>query len=59
MTESEYKALMEIGQRGRIKKTEFIETYAKGKALILDRELRNVKHFSKLGDDEMMKAFDD
>lgn len=34
-------------------------TFAKGKALILDRELRNVKHFSQLGEEEMMKAFDD
>lgn len=59
MTDSEYSALIEIGQRARDKKTEFIETYDKGKALILDRELRNVKHFSKLGDEEMMKAFDD
>lgn len=59
MTDSEYKALMEIGKRSKDKKTEFIETYAKGKALILDRELRNVKHFSKLGEEEMMKAFDD
>ena len=50
---------MEIGKRSKDKKTEFIETYAKGKALILDRELRNVKHFSKLGEEEMMKAFDD
>ena len=34
-------------------------TFAKGKALILDRELRNVKHFSHLDKEAMMKAFDD
>ena len=59
MNDSEYAALIEIGEDAREKKIEFIETYAKGKALILDRELRNVKHFSKLGEEEMMKAFDD
>ena len=59
MNDSEYAALMEIGQQASEKKIEFVETYAKGKALILDRELRNVKHFSKLGEEEMMKAFDD
>ena len=30
----------------------------RGEDLILDRELRTVKHFSKLPEDEMMKAFD-
>ena len=59
MTDSEYEALNEIELRARQSNSEFIETYAKGKALILDRELRNVKHFSKLGEEEMMKAFDD
>ena len=59
MNDAEFKALAEIGQRARTSGTDFVETYAKGKALILDRELRNVKHFSKLGEEEMMKAFDD
>lgn len=59
MNDAEFKALAEVGQRARRAGTDFVETYATGKALILDRELRNVKHFSKLGEEEMMKAFDD
>lgn len=59
MNDTEFAAAAEISQRARQVGVEFVETYAKGKALILDRELRNVKHFSKLGDEEMMKAFDD
>lgn len=59
MNDAEFKALAEIGQRARSAGTDFVETYAKGKALILDRELRTVKHFSQLGEEAMMKAFDD
>ena len=58
MNDAEFKALEEIGQRARSSGADFVETFAKGKALILDRELRNVKHFSQLGDEEMMAAFD-
>lgn len=59
MNDAEFNALEEIGQRARSSGADFVETFAKGKALILDRELRNVKHFSQLGDEEMMAAFDD
>lgn len=58
MNDSEFAALAEIGTKARSSGTDFVETYARGKALILDRELRTVKHFSKLPEDEMMKAFD-
>ena len=58
MNDQEFNALAEIGQRASSSGVDFVETYAKGKALVLDRELRNVKHFSHLGDEEMMKAFD-
>ena len=59
MNDAEFAALAEVGERARASGSDFVETYGMGKALILDRELRNVKHFSQLGDDEMMKAFDD
>lgn len=59
MNDSEFASLAEIGQRARTLGADFVITFAKGKALILDRELRNVKHFSHLAEDEMMKAFDD
>jgi serine/threonine protein kinase len=59
MNDAEFAALAEVGERAHASGTDFVETYGKGKALILDRELRNVKHFSQLADDEMMKAFDD
>ena len=58
MNDTEFTAAAEISQRAQTVGVEFVETYGKGKALILDRELRNVKHFSKLRDEEMMKAFD-
>ena len=59
MADSEFNAAAEIGQRAQAVGVEFVETYCKGKVLILDRQLRNVKHFSNLGEEEMMKAFDD
>ena len=59
MNDAEFAALAEVGERARTSGIDFVETYGMGKALILDRELRNVKHFSQLGDEEMMKAFDD
>lgn len=59
MNDSEFAAASEIGQRAQEVGVEFVQTYAKGKVLILDRQLRSVKHFSKLADEEMMKAFDD
>lgn len=59
MNDTEFNAAAEIGNLAKKAGVDFVETFAKGRALILDRELRNVKHFSKLGDEEMMKAFDD
>lgn len=59
MNDQEFKALAEIGERARSTGSEFVITFAKGKALILDRELRNVKHFSQLSEEDMMKAFDE
>ena len=55
----EFKALMDISQVAEKNGTHFVQTYAHGKVIILDRELRSIKHFSKLSDDEMIKAFED
>ena len=58
MNDTEFAAALEISQRAKAIGVDFVETFVKGKVLVLDRELRNVKHFSKLNDEEMMKAFD-
>ena len=59
MINSEYIAAAEISHQAKSNGVDFVETLSKGKALILDRELRNVRHFSKLSDEDMARAFDD
>ena len=59
MNDTEFAALADISQRAYNVGAQFVITFAKGKALVLDRELRTVKHFSHLGEEDMMKAFDD
>lgn len=46
MSDSEFSAAANISQKAKIAGVDFVETLMKGKALILDRELRNIKHFS-------------
>ena len=59
MNDQEFTAALEISQRAKAVGVDFVETFEKGKVLVLDRELRNMKHFSHLNEEEMMKAFDD
>ena len=59
MNDSEFAAAAEISRRAKMNGVDFVDTLSKGKALILDRELRNVKHFSKLSNEDMARAFDD
>lgn len=58
MNDAEFQALADIQQHSGSSVTSFVETYAKGKALIFDRDLRTVKHFSHLDDESMMAAFE-
>lgn len=59
MNDVEFKALTDVAEKAKANGVEMVGTFSKGQVLVLDRELRTVKHFSQLGDEEMMKAFED
>lgn len=46
MNDQEFNAMRDIQKCAQQAKMDFVQVYTTGKALILDRQLRNVKHFS-------------
>lgn len=58
MNDNEYEALINIGHEAKQRGIEFVETYCKGKVMVLDTKFRSQQNFHLLSDEDMTKAYD-